>query len=1147
VPELFRIPLRMDCKGIDLTSPLDRMPPGTFPYLFNVRVIEEGIIEPRPGYSSILSCQSGDMPNSIRRLNDPSNVWTFQGYAYVGGAGHSLYWGNESLGYKPIDTGYSGNPLSLIPFRPDQDVVSWMYVYDSLKTTKVRPDGTLRAIGVVPPVRAPVIEYGVPSWTIISDGQSSSGWSVDGSVATAITTSDRTNGTSPTIVSILYNSDTHGWACINPSISQPFWMGERMAVILNSGSGNAENVVVRDINNAITATTIQAIQYDTSNTGMCSIVLTGSPIGLARNSLIELSGELVRVLEVIPSPDGTQYSVRCSTIGPHSGGETVTGLLSWYVYTQNAHLAGEPISSSYQAVTQGGSGGAGIAQKTVAVNAATANGRPIDPANDYLHVSIFLQSPANVTNLQILLALDPTPNFSFADPGNAYLFTIPQSTLQGLGSSAGSWVEVVTPISAATRYGSDLTQTLANISGIALQLTTSSACNWGFDWWYVFGTYGPTIQPNSPTGMQYQHRFRDSSTGAHSVPGPLNRQPLFPLRESVIITPSPSNQSGIDTIDIYRLGGTITSPLYVGSAINNFSAPNTYLDTLTDLAVDEVNQPPDLTAIQPWPLLDEPWIGTCKVSGTSILLLTGHSFNVNLLGNTVILIAGQAFQLYGSPRSTAFLELTQDAGYNANASFEVASPTLYGQPLPFAFGPLEGPFAPTIFGLGDPLNGGVLYFTNFSDADGASDLNTMELATPGNNLVSGDVWKGMAFAGNREEVFCLRFAYLTTIGASNNQSFQWYKIDAPSGFWSRWSVAACPVGVAYLGRDGIYIATDGGAQNISDEALYPLFPHDGQAASSINRGTNIILPVNMAAVNDLRMSYCDEAIRFSYVDTGGNWNTLIYEIYKKRWFLNNFADDLSYNYLVEASVSSPASQEIVALDLTAGTIVLMGGNTDGAADINSLVLTPSFDGGDERSQKLYVDSMVMADGTGTVELAFAYENSQTFGPVLTFTATGQVTQFLQVIDSQGDLELHRNIACKFAWTGGPAGPRLYAWETAGYMQPYLTERLVTQFIALGFPGWKHHRRMYPALISNNPALFTILTQDGRSYGPYTIPSTGGQYRQLPQMLDQNIKDLAFSYQIDGQGNPMALFVDDWTVEVKEWQEDSYIRLAIWKA
>jgi hypothetical protein len=1144
MPDVTRTAMRMNCSGIDLVNPIDRMPDGAYPYLFNVRVLVEGRLDGRPGYTQFLTM--GDVPNSIRRLNDPSKKYAPSGYIYVGGGGTNLYAGTESS-YTSIDSGYSGNPLSLIPFRPEQSPESWMYVYDQNKMAKVRPDGKVQSQGVAPPPTAPAIEYGIPTGAIISDGQSTAGWSATGAASSPTQTH---RGASPmTIATIMYINGTTGWACIIPSDLNTQWMGNRMKVILNQGGGTEETIVVREILPAIPDTLIGSICYDdiTANTGPCSLVLLQSPKGLARNSLLNLDGEFVRVEAVVLSPDGSSYSIRCTTANTHINGETVSGLLSWFAYTTNNHSVGESIATDYIYVTQSAAG-TGAMQSNATVDASQANGRPIDPANDYMHISMYIQDVTQVTSIQLLLTLDSTPNYSFTAPGNSYIWTFTQANLTSAGSSADAWVELVVPIAQAVRSGSDPGLTLANITGLAIQAITTGACNFGFDWWYLFGTYGPTIQPNSPTGYVYQQAFRDSSTGAHSVPGPQTRYELFPLRESVIITPVTTTQAGVDSIDIYRFGGTIDqTPLYVGSVANNPPNVYEYTDTLPDSTVLAIDQPPDLTSLQPWPTLVQPITGTCKVCGTTILLESGGPFPATLLSNTVITVGGVAYQTYGQPVSSSMIQLTQDAGIDDGAIFQIASPTLAGQALPFAFGPLKGPFAPIIFGLGDPLNGGLLYFTNASDADAASDANTLELSAPSSNLVSGAVWNGLAFAGNRDSVFCVRYSYLTTLGASNNTSFQWQEVATPSGMWSRWACCSTPLGIVYLGRDGIYLCTDTKGENITDAKLYPLFPHDGQKAEPVNSGSNLILPVDMTATSDLRMSYCDETVHFSYVDTGANVNTLIWEIYRNRWFLNNYHNQICGSYLVEASENDPNQQEILYLPLDDDAIFIAGGNDDLGNPINSIVLTPSDDAKDERSQKLYVDTMTQADGTGTLQLAATFNNAQSFSPVISIPCTGSIQQNLENIASLADLSLYRNIGAKFAWTGGPDGPRLYAWETSGFLQPYLSQFFVTQFIPFSFPGWKHMRRMYPAYISNNPILFTIKTQDDRTYGPYTLPNSLGQYRIFPIMLDQNIKDLAFALQLDGQGNSFALFPSDFTIEMKQWTEESYINLAVFKS
>lgn len=1139
MPEIIRIPLRMDCNGIDLAHPVDRQPPGSFPFIENCRVVQEGRIEARPGYTVYDTPSTGpDLLHSIRRLNDPDLSLNAAGYTDIVGNGSLLQAGAVGA-LTTIASGFSGDPLSLIPFRPEQSPESWMYVYDSARSAKVRPDGVVRSIGVAPPTSSPSIEYGIPGVAVINEGQSSAGFSVSGA-ATAVGTFDRTNGDTGTITTVIYNSGTTGWCCIQPAVTQPFWMGERMRIILNSGGGNAETVVVREIHKAIPATTIAGIRFDSGTTGACSIVLTGNPVGLTRNSLIQIVGgggtETVRVTEVILSPDGTVYSLRCVTANTHAAGATVSGILSWYVYTTLTHAAAETYSAVAVSVSQSAAG-EGIAKLTSAVAASTANNRPISMADDYLHISMFFQDPQNIVNLKLLVSLDSTPNFSFTNPGNSWIWTISQSQLDNQGSSGNSWGEVVIPLSSGVRSGNDLTRTLANITGIALQLTTTGACAWGYDWWYLFGTFGPVIQPNSPTGYVYQSRFRDSSTGAASVPGPQNRYELFPLREQVVVTPATTATSGIDEIDIYRQGGTISSPLYVGSVTNNNSIPNSFNDNLPDSTVLTTNQPPDLTLLQPWPIVDIPWTGTATVVGTSVIWTSGTTFDLALVSNSIILINGVAFQTYGQPRSSTFLELTQDAGNLTGATFLIASPVLAGQALPVAFGPLEGPFLPVVGALGDNLNAGTWYFTNSANLDAASDLNTLELTSPSEPLVTGETWNGQFYVGSRENVFAIRYTF-----QAQATPYQFVRLPSPSGFWSRWAICRGPDGVYALGRDGLYRWTDAGGVNITDERLYPMFPHDGEPAKVVNG----IYPVDMNEVDFMRMSATTFDVRFIYRDTQGDQHTLRYEVATKRFFLHTYADEMSYEYLNEPLADSPNTQQILQLSATLGNIYLAGGNNDDGTDITSRVQLPSLDGGDERAQKLYVDVMIDADNTGDLIVTPKFNNQATTGTPETFTLAGSRTQFqLNVTNVPGGMTLYRNIGILLTWTGGPDGPRVYAVEPSGYAQPYLSKRVTTQYIGLQSADWKHHRRMYPGLISNSAVTFTIQTQDGRTYTA-VIASTGGQLKIVPQMLPQNIKDLLFAYELNSD-TAFALFPDDFTVEVKPWTGASYIRLAVFKA
>ena len=1122
---------------MDLAHAVDRMPPGGFPFLENARVTQEGRIDARPGYSVYDSSASAPkLLHSIRRLNDPDLSLAAVGYLNVVGNGTLLQAGAAGA-LSTVATGFSGDPLSLIPFRPDQSPESWMYVYDSAKYAKVRANGVVRAIGVAPPSRAPSIDYGVPAFAQVAYGQTAAGWGgVFNGLPFVPATTDRLNAVAFTVSSIIYNSGTTGWACLTPSPGSLDWAGVRAGIILSSGP---EAVIIREMHAAITATTIASISYDSGATGLCSIVLASSPDGLSRNSLIVLSGtETTRVLEVISAPDGTGYSIRCSTAATHAAGDTATGLVSWYVYTVGAHAAGETITSNYISASQPTAGVGAVAIKATG-NASNANGRPIDIANDYLHISMFFQTPSEIVNVDLLIDVDPATPAGTAFSNNFYQWTIPQTQIGSFTASSGNvWVEIVVPLSQGIRHGSNLQLNLSTVQAIGAVLTSTGACSWGFDWWYLFGTYGPTIQPNSPTGYVYQTRFRDSNTGSASVPGPQNRYELFPLREQILVTPATTAVSGIDEIDIYRQGGTLTNSLYVGSVADNNVTPNVFSDNLSDSTVLTTNQAPDLTLLQPWPIVDLPWQGTATVVGTTVKWASGTTFNLNLLSNSVILINGIAFQTYGQPRSSTFLELTQDAGSLTGATFLIASPTIAAQTLPVVFGPLEGPFLPVVGAVGDNLNAGTWYFSNQANLDSASDANTLELTSPSEPLVTGETWNGQFYVGSRENVFAIRYTFQTQA-----TPYQFVRIPSPSGFWSRWAICRGPDGIYALGRDGLYRWTDAGGVNITDERLYPMFPHNGQAAVT----TNGVVPVDMSQVDFMRLSATDFDVRFVYLDTDGVQHTLRYEIASKRFFLHTYGDPVAYEYLVEGLADSPNTQQALLLSRTLGDIYEVGGNDDNGIAITTSVQVPYSDGGDERGQKLYADLMSDADGTGSFTVTPKYNNGVTTGTAGTFTVAGARTQFqLNVTDVPGSMALYRNIGPLVTWTGGPAGPHLYATEASGYIQPYLAKRITTQYIGLQSAEWKHHRRMYPGLISNSDVTLTIRTQDGRTYTA-VIASTGGQLKVIPQMLPQNVKDLLFAYELDAGDNTFALFPDDFTIEIKPWNGAGYVRLAVFKA
>jgi len=130
--------------GVDLHAPVDLLPPGKFSRLLNVRGSKEaGTLQCRPGLSIVnpspLPIDSGVGVHSIRRLNDnigDNNDWVGT-YIYVVGSGQRLCAIDATGAGQIFSSGWSGRPLSLLPWRPEASPRTWMYVFDSDKQSKI--------------------------------------------------------------------------------------------------------------------------------------------------------------------------------------------------------------------------------------------------------------------------------------------------------------------------------------------------------------------------------------------------------------------------------------------------------------------------------------------------------------------------------------------------------------------------------------------------------------------------------------------------------------------------------------------------------------------------------------------------------------------------------------------------------------------------------------------------------------------------------------------------------------------------------------------------------------------------------------------------------------------------------------------------
>ena len=170
----------MNFAGMDLTSPLNRIRAGVAALAANVRAYLKGGFALRNALSDEIISALPTPIHTIRRLNDSTPNGPSSGYSLVIGAGTYLYVWNSTIGLVKVAEGLTGNPVSMVPFRPNTSPQPWMYIADSAVAgavtlitkylingdavnfpsngmMKVRSDGLCYKMGLKEPQVAPIV------------------------------------------------------------------------------------------------------------------------------------------------------------------------------------------------------------------------------------------------------------------------------------------------------------------------------------------------------------------------------------------------------------------------------------------------------------------------------------------------------------------------------------------------------------------------------------------------------------------------------------------------------------------------------------------------------------------------------------------------------------------------------------------------------------------------------------------------------------------------------------------------------------------------------------------------------------------------------------------------------------------------------
>jgi hypothetical protein len=1151
MPDFKRIPGKFSYSGMDIHHPPDKLPPGRCSFLSNLQQdTQNETLELRPALDLLATTNSGKAIHSLIRMNDsvPEATHAFSRFA---GSGPNLYAGSGAA-LAQIDSGFSGNPLAMVPYRPPQSPESWLYVYDSLRQQRYKTDNTKQNIGIAAPTAEPSAKRIQPLYTVLDNA--GSGWS-GGTSSGGVTTGPFTVARVPastTVLEILYDSSSTGMACIAPTNSGAnyTWMTAGSVCIIG-----AETVVLEQAFLSAYSTTVAAIAYDSGSTGLCTIVPAVPLPGLQRNMLVNLaSGTYARVLSVTSGPDGS-YSFRCDTGATTiTATATLTAPPSFRAWTGSTHANGDAITGNalqftYTPTVTGGAM-QDITAKTLAIDLSAVGTRPLQN-EDYMHVSLGFDQPLFVTEVHVMLDVDATTN-DYAH--NYYYYVVRQQDFQASLTGAGgittlsaqasavsnqiisqltgsqsvdagspqppypipeqistsppspaqlqtgslAWLEVMFKLSDLTRVGSDPSRTLANVKSIALYVFTSGGIvNMYFDGWWVGGGYGPDCNFNSygpqAPPIQWRYRYRNSLTGAHSTVSPETRNGETLRRQGISISAPNSPDAQVDTVDFERRGGTNPDWHYVGSEPQGGGGTTTFTDNVTEAAA-QIGEPLEVTSYQPWPVTDLPHTGAATVTGTSVVWASGDKFNLRWLRGTEIIIGGNTYSLYAPPTSTTELQLAQNVPPPSGTyAFQIPEATIEGQPLYAAW---LDEANNRICAVGDPLNPGLMYFSNADNPDGASDSNYIEITSPSEPTMNGFYAEGSNYVFTASSLYRVE----STPGAAN--PYTAYRLSGIDGLAGNWAFDYQRRMLFYWGPDGVYAYGFGAAaDNLTAQDLYPLFPHAGQQGQQGIPGVpvsvvgNVLYPPNYQSTGLLRIAYSESFVYATYQNSNTAINALVYSLTSKGWRFDVYTPGITL-FQLEHGVINPLLMA-AGSDGNLYQMSATGIKDAGITDIPYAVLTPAMDAGDSRASKQFGDLMLdYATGINTEEpgLLVLWDDLLVNGPNPGIPLSLNRTQLIANLVSAPDLDdsplIHRNIVI---YISGKGPVYLYEWQPSFLPLPEVTTSRVTDWQTGGTNHYKFFQGIRIRANTFGQAKVLLVEFDGYQEGPgITINSNGEQ-------------------------------------------------------
>jgi hypothetical protein len=991
--------IRFGMTGMNTVLPYDAIG-NKYPYLQNVRAYTQGRMRARAPQNAPLQTMGGPV-HSLRRLNDSTPNGPSSGYALIGGAAGSLY-----LNSTVAATGFTGNPFSLVPFRPNLSPQPWMYIADASPTVniaaqnfnctgmvKIRSDGLTRKTGIKEPQNAPAVSTQATTvkgtdtvlgtarpWSNVSGANPSYNYGDNGNGSGPSIIATPTVGASLTLTATgtaFVNGVSHspgdagglgtsnpGHFVTSPQILLAAWTDSSGNIVTGTGAG-----VVNVGAGATLVVPVGATQLQVGIDG------TGGAFSGNSGSFSLAYTLVTSAVTTVVSTIGSVQAYVWGTPPPAGGGSPHSGPVADYIW-KNPGDTGSGTSRTITLPTPDAS----PSNNSWQLHSSPADGT-VPMQWDTLDSSGTITGAIPLFSPQ--LESEGYQDFNvcfvgnlFFPAGGAYTFTFvnKDQIMVGIGGNASVPGGPVTGVFGQTESVVNalplLLVTAANGAGTAvtttLVVTVPSAGVYpieiDFDYWEhtgrelnmtVNGAVVPPLTGNVKESVAYRYDYRAGETGATSNPSPASPAASVPSISNTI-TPDWSPDPQVTKVDFYRMDQELDNFTYVGTGPNT-NPPTPFVDESLDN--DVVGNPiMEFDNYEPFPSIDLPKGGIVNVIGGIVQWVSGDQFNIRWLGGTIINIGGLPYVLYNRPSNTTTL-LAVDVPDGTGLIYEITEPILAAQPMQSMWGDTDN--AAYVFAVGDPLRPGTLYWCKGNNLDSAPDTNQQDVTSPSEPLINGVLVGGIGMVMSAENGWVIYpnfYSALATVQGVEGSAFTLQRSNVTRGLYIRPCIATDGSGTFfYRSKDGIEKAVGAGEQtSLTNDDLYNIFPHEGFTPQVITLAGFSIVPPDDTFPELQKLTFATGYLYYDYRGIDGNRHTIVLDVAGNGWVVDVYGATATCHMLEEG----PAVNGTLTGCLD-GTVRALS-NVAGTESAQAVVCTPSMNSGDARANKNLGDVFLKA-------------------------------------------------------------------------------------------------------------------------------------------------------------------------------------------